>query len=532
MKKQAFSLAEMMVVMLILTIVIAAAAPVVTKKTRAMSDEYLWRRIPAVGSEGKIQYGYNGSGNTYGIAVGTTTFANTETAKVLINTSSDDESHILFKQSDTETGRLKVNAQGDIIIGAANLPSTSANASNVRNMSIGNNATVSISGSTNYSQDNMAIGKGATISMSATGSNSTNNMAIGNNARILSTTGQACSYNTAIGVDAIIQSTTSGTYSGTAIGYNAQIDNFSQYAVAVGATARAHCHCTAIGSSAHTFVASSWTAWASTAIGYNAEARGDEAVAIGYGSATNGTDAIAIGTSSSATNTRAIAIGYTAAASANRSIALGGTASGAYSMAIGALGTTNTSATQNGSVAIGGYYDGTNYTGAQSTTANYIVLGTSSNTVVVPGTFSNPSDRRLKNIGSEYTDGLDKIREIKPYNYSLKKDKKNTPRVGALAQDVQKIFPNAVEKDSKGYFMLRQEDIFYAMVNSIQELEKMVKWITNEVKTLVSKVQRIDDKLMALVKVNQESNSKIQALEAKNKELEARLAKLEKRLHK
>ena len=56
------------------------------------------------------------------------------------------------------------------------------------------------------------------------------------------------------------------------------------------------------------------------------------------------------------------------------------------------------------------------------------------------------SDRRLKYVGKENTSGLDKIRQLKVFNYTFKKDEKKTPHVGVIAQDLQKVFPDAVKK--------------------------------------------------------------------------------------
>ena len=138
---------------------------------------------------------------------------------------------------------------------------------------------------------------------------------------------------------------------------------------------------------------------------------------------------------------------------------------------------------------------------------NNIYIGNSMSNIYVYGTSElrnliTSSDYRLKNIKGENQSGLDKIKKIKTYNYTYKDDKKQTPRVGVIAQELQKIFPNAVIKGKDGYLRIRQEDMFYAMINAIKEL------------------------------ANKDSakNLKIKELEKKNEDLEARIEKLEKRL--
>ena len=49
------------------------------------------------------------------------------------------------------------------------------------------------------------------------------------------------------------------------------------------------------------------------------------------------------------------------------------------------------------------------------------------------------SDRRLKYVGKENTSSLDKIRQLKIFNYTLKKDPLKEPHVGVIAQDLQKV---------------------------------------------------------------------------------------------
>ncbi len=112
------------------------------------------------------------------------------------------------------------------------------------------------------------------------------------------------------------------------------------------------------------------------------------------------------------------------------------------------------------------------------------------------------SDRRLKNVGKAFTGGLEEIKKLETYNYTFKKDKTKTPRVGVMAQDLEKIFPNAVFKGEDGFLRIRTEDIFYALVNSIKELDKK----------LTSDSERITQ------------------LEKENKELQKLVNKLEKRL--
>ncbi|MBR2430531.1 tail fiber domain-containing protein [bacterium] len=124
---------------------------------------------------------------------------------------------------------------------------------------------------------------------------------------------------------------------------------------------------------------------------------------------------------------------------------------------------------------------------------------------------SSYSDRRLKNIGKVFTGGLDEIKKLEVFNYTFKKDKEKTPRVGIMAQDLQKIFPQAVFKGEDGFLRIRMEDIFYSLVNAIKELDNKITELNTEIAEL---------------------NSILNDLEKKNKTLKKRTTKLEKKLEK
>ena len=130
------------------------------------------------------------------------------------------------------------------------------------------------------------------------------------------------------------------------------------------------------------------------------------------------------------------------------------------------------------------------------------------------------SDRRLKYVGTESKSGLDKIRQLKVFNYTFKKDEKKTPHVGVIAQDLQKIFPDAVTKDDNGFLRIRMEDMFYAVINAIKELDAIVKHHT-EVLAEVSRLKAENKELRKILQQVQDDNkrqeARLKALEAKIK---------------
>lgn len=124
------------------------------------------------------------------------------------------------------------------------------------------------------------------------------------------------------------------------------------------------------------------------------------------------------------------------------------------------------------------------------------------------------SDVRKKNILGDSTAGLKEINALEVKNYTYKDDKNNTPHVGVIAQQLQKVFPNSVIEGNDGFLRIKTEEIFYAMVNSIKEL-------CSKLQDLTAKISGLDKRITEL-----ETQNKM--LLEQNKAFEKRLEKLEK----
>ena len=112
------------------------------------------------------------------------------------------------------------------------------------------------------------------------------------------------------------------------------------------------------------------------------------------------------------------------------------------------------------------------------------------------------SDRRLKNILGRNYDGLEKVKQLKVYNYKFKDDKTKTPHVGVIAQDLQKVFPNSVFKGGDEFLKIRLDEMFYAVINSIKELNQKITYLlnrTNKIEKEITKAEKENEKLKAQV---------------------------------
>lgn len=115
------------------------------------------------------------------------------------------------------------------------------------------------------------------------------------------------------------------------------------------------------------------------------------------------------------------------------------------------------------------------------------------------GAWTMPSDARLKNIDGAYTKGLAEIAKLEPVRFHYKKDNAlglpSSPALnGFIAQDVQKIFPEAISTDEKGYLAFNMHPLTIAMVNGLRELndqnksmaDKNAQWRAKNAKTKAS----------------------------------------------
>ena len=123
------------------------------------------------------------------------------------------------------------------------------------------------------------------------------------------------------------------------------------------------------------------------------------------------------------------------------------------------------------------------------------------------------SDIRLKDNLSENKDAIEKLLFVMPYDYTFKADKASKPQVGVIAQDLQKYFPNSVVEDKNGNLNIRWDEMFFASINSMKNLDKVVQNLENDVTSL----EADNDKLL---KEHKSMNKRIKNMNNRLKNLE------------
>ena len=125
------------------------------------------------------------------------------------------------------------------------------------------------------------------------------------------------------------------------------------------------------------------------------------------------------------------------------------------------------------------------------------------------------SDERLKENIVINNEGLEQVLSLVPYNYTFKNDDAKTPQVGVIAQDLQKIFPNSVSKGSDGYYRIRWDEMFYAVINAIKTLSAKIEAITADVLNLEHSVKYLKSANKSAKKEITSLNKRLNNLEKK-----------------
>jgi hypothetical protein len=102
------------------------------------------------------------------------------------------------------------------------------------------------------------------------------------------------------------------------------------------------------------------------------------------------------------------------------------------------------------------------------------------------------SDERLKNIKGQFTRGLGAVMQLHPLRYEYKRNNvlginSEGEHIGFGAQAVQKVIPEAVTTNERGYLLVNNDPIMWTMLNAIKEQQKEIEQLKAEVQKLQSR---------------------------------------------
>ncbi|MFA4835380.1 MAG: tail fiber domain-containing protein [Dehalococcoidia bacterium] len=119
------------------------------------------------------------------------------------------------------------------------------------------------------------------------------------------------------------------------------------------------------------------------------------------------------------------------------------------------------------------------------------------------GSWNTYSDARLKNVMGDYKLGLTQIMALTPVRYQYKQDNPlklavGEEYIGLIAQDVQKVIPQAITTGSQGFLSLNADPIIWAMLNAIKEQQKEIEEKAKKIEALQLKYEALDSRLKAI----------------------------------
>ena len=106
--------------------------------------------------------------------------------------------------------------------------------------------------------------------------------------------------------------------------------------------------------------------------------------------------------------------------------------------------------------------------------------------------FHLTSDRRLKKDIVNLSNGVNILMDLKPSVFRYKEND-NKLNYGFIAQDVEKILPDIVEENDKGYKMLSYNQIIAINTSVVKDHEKRIRILEKENKELKSKIKELSD---------------------------------------
>jgi hypothetical protein len=106
------------------------------------------------------------------------------------------------------------------------------------------------------------------------------------------------------------------------------------------------------------------------------------------------------------------------------------------------------------------------------------------------------SDERLKNIKGGFVAGIDELMQIAPIRYRYKRNnplgiRDEHEHVGVSAQQIERVLPEAVSKNAKGYRMVDNDPIIWTMLNAIKQQQAQMQAQKARIESLESQVRAL-----------------------------------------
>ena len=221
----------------------------------------------------------------------------------------------------------------------------------------------------------------------------------------------------------------------------------------------------------------------STAMGYYTTASGDFSTASGEGTTASGMISTAMGAGTTANGMFSTAMGYFITASDRSSLIIG-----QHNL----LGSTVTNSATDFSLENTAFVIGNGTNSANRSDALVVKFN---GDATLAGNLNINSDARLKANIVSLGSTIAKLLQIDGKSYTMKKDESEKQKIGLLAQDIEKVFPELVS-ESHGVKSVNYQGLVPVLINALKEQDAMMK----EQDSRLSRQQNEIDELKTMLK--------------------------------
>tara|TARA_X000000368_G_scaffold298809_1_gene237939 strand:+ start:19 stop:531 length:513 start_codon:yes stop_codon:yes gene_type:complete len=116
------------------------------------------------------------------------------------------------------------------------------------------------------------------------------------------------------------------------------------------------------------------------------------------------------------------------------------------------------------------------------------LLTVASGSLTLAGDLVTSSDKNLKSNIASLGPVLTKLISLNPKRYTMKNDVEQKEKIGLLAQDVQAVFPELVDKNNE-YMSVNYQALIPVLISAVNEQTKRNESLKQRIETLKSKIQ-------------------------------------------
>jgi hypothetical protein len=117
--------------------------------------------------------------------------------------------------------------------------------------------------------------------------------------------------------------------------------------------------------------------------------------------------------------------------------------------------------------------------------------------VTINGNFYTPSDQRLKKNIEILTEALESLNQLQGVRFEYVDQKKYMigPKIGLIAQELQKVYPEMVSEGADGYLKVDYTQLSAVLIQAVKEQQQQLRAQEQEIEELKKRMDKQEDQL-------------------------------------